>query len=46
VTGTEVDIRSPLPEDLRAALVRVSDGALAPDVVDPLELLGFYRIDR
>ena len=46
VTGAEIEIRSPLPEDLRTALVRVSDGALEPDVVDPLEVLGFYRIDH
>ena len=46
VTGGEIDIRSPLPEDLRVALVRVSDGALSPDVADPLESLGFYQIDR
>jgi 23S rRNA pseudouridine1911/1915/1917 synthase len=46
VTDVEIDIRSPLPEDLRVALVRVSDGALSSDVVDPLELLGFYRTDR
>lgn len=46
VTSAEIDIRSPLPQDLRSALVRVSDGALQPDVVDPLETLGFYRIER
>ena len=46
VTDAEIDIRSPLPEDLRTALVRVSDGSLAPDVTDPLDTLGFYRIER
>lgn len=45
VTGTQIDIRSPLPEDLRTALVRASDGALSPDIADPLEALGFYRIE-
>ena len=44
VTGAEVDIRSPLPEDLRTALVRVADGAIPPDLSDPLEFLGFYRV--
>ncbi|HEY8175225.1 MAG TPA: RluA family pseudouridine synthase [Gemmatimonadaceae bacterium] len=46
VTGAQIDIRSPLPEDLRTALVRVSDGALSPDISDPLESLGFYRTER
>jgi 23S rRNA pseudouridine1911/1915/1917 synthase len=45
VTGAEIDVRSPLPEDLRTALVRVADGALPPDISDPLESLGFYRIE-
>ena len=31
VSGAVIDIRSPLPEDLRAALVRISDGTLGPD---------------
>lgn len=42
VTGAAVDIRSPLPEDLRAALVRAADGAIPADAVDPLTELGFY----
>jgi 23S rRNA pseudouridine1911/1915/1917 synthase len=45
VSGAEIDVRSPLPEDLRTALVRVADGALPPDISDPLESLGFYRIE-
>jgi 23S rRNA pseudouridine1911/1915/1917 synthase len=44
VTGAAIDIRSPLPEDLRTALLRVADGALPSDIPDPLESLGFYRI--
>ena len=44
VTREEVDIRSPLPEDLRLALIRVAEGAFAPDTVDPLDVLGFYDI--
>jgi 23S rRNA pseudouridine1911/1915/1917 synthase len=43
VTGAEIDLRSPLPEDLRLALVRVADGAISPDVPDPLQMLGFYE---
>jgi len=46
VNGAEVDIRSPLPEDLRSALIRVSEGAIPADVGDPLDHLGFYQIDR
>ena len=46
VTGAQIDIRSPLPDDLRIALVRVSDGAFSPDLPDPLDALGFYRIER
>lgn len=46
VTGKEIDIRSPLPEDLRTALIRVSEGILAPEIPDPLDALGFYRTER
>jgi 23S rRNA pseudouridine1911/1915/1917 synthase len=46
VSGAVIDIRSPLPEDLRAALVRISDGTLGPDVANPLEALGFYTMER
>jgi len=45
VTGVEVDIRSPLPADLRESLVTVSE---MPELIahaDPLEYLGFYRVD-
>ena len=45
VSGNTVDIRSPLPEDLREALLRVADGAIAPDSADPLAELGFFRTD-
>jgi 23S rRNA pseudouridine1911/1915/1917 synthase len=45
VTGADIDIRSALPDDLRAALVRVADGAIPADEADPLELLGFYKTD-
>lgn len=46
VSGAEIDIRSPLPDDLRIALVRAADGALPSDLADPLDFLGFYRIER
>lgn len=42
VTGRDVEIRSPLPEDLRQALVRMADGALAAEDADPLATLGFF----
>jgi 23S rRNA pseudouridine1911/1915/1917 synthase len=43
VSGAPMDIRSPLPEDLRSALVRAAEGTIPADHPDPLELLGFYR---
>ena len=42
VTGKEIEIRSPLPDDLRTALVRVADGSVPEDHPDPLDLLGFF----
>lgn len=44
VSNVEIDLRSPLPADLRAALVRVADGVVPADAPNPLELLGFYRV--
>ena len=44
-TNAEVEFRSPLPEDLRASLVTVSE---MPELIahpDPLGYLGFYRAD-
>jgi 23S rRNA pseudouridine1911/1915/1917 synthase len=46
VSGKEIDIRSPLPEDLRRALAAIAQGSL-PDAaltgdLDPLAYLGFY----
>lgn len=46
VSNEEIELRSPLPEDLRAALIRVSDGILSENAPDPLESLGFYSVDR
>jgi 23S rRNA pseudouridine1911/1915/1917 synthase len=45
VTGETIDLRSPLPPELHAALV----AAAGPDVpladTNPLEFFGFYRVD-
>ncbi|HLA90869.1 MAG TPA: RluA family pseudouridine synthase [Gemmatimonadaceae bacterium] len=44
-TGAPMDLRSPLPEDLRQSLVAVAG---LPDLIahpDPLEYLGFYRVE-
>jgi 23S rRNA pseudouridine1911/1915/1917 synthase len=46
LTGEELDIRSPLPEDLRSALVRVAEGAIAADSADPLAELGFFATGK
>jgi 23S rRNA pseudouridine1911/1915/1917 synthase len=43
VTGEKIDIRSPLPDDLRTALIRVADGAIAPETPDPLAEIGFFQ---
>ncbi len=45
VSNDEVELRSPLPEDLRSALIRAADGAVPADTPDPLETLGFYRVE-
>lgn len=45
VTGVVLDLRSPLPDDLRQSLIAVAG---MPDLIahpDPLEYLGFYRVD-
>jgi 23S rRNA pseudouridine1911/1915/1917 synthase len=42
VTGQAVDVRSPLPDDLRAVLVRIAEGSISSDVTDPLATLGFF----
>ena len=44
MTGEQVELRSPLPEDLRVALIRSADGAIPLDHPDPLDFLGFYSI--
>jgi 23S rRNA pseudouridine1911/1915/1917 synthase len=45
VSGTLMDFRSPLPDDLKRSLVTVSE---MPDLIahpNPLEYLGFYRVE-
>lgn len=42
VSGQQIEVRSPLPEDLRTALIHIAEGSIAPDADDPLESLGFY----
>ena len=48
VSGKEIDIRSPLPEDLRRALAAIAQGTTPDDEhagdLDPLEYFGFYRV--
>ena len=46
VTGKEIEIRSPLPEDLRSVVMRVAEGTIPQDTTDPLDFLGFYRIEK
>ena len=43
VSGTEIDLRSPLPEDLRHSLATVANEPEWFAHPDPLEYLGFYR---
>ena len=43
VTGAEMDFRSPLPSDLRAALAQVARDATILTQADPLDAFGFYR---
>ena len=43
VTGDALDLRSPLPADLRAALAQVARDATILTTADPLDDFGFYR---
>lgn len=45
VTDAEMDLRSPLPGDLRASLGAASEMADLIAHPNPLEYLGFYRVD-
>ena len=42
ITGAPMDIRSPLPEDLKVSLSAVAEGSGLPEAEDPLDALGFY----
>lgn len=44
VSGETVDLRSPLPRELRGALATVTGSNLPADP-DPLAFFGFYRVD-
>jgi 23S rRNA pseudouridine1911/1915/1917 synthase len=48
VSGREIDIRSPLPDDLRRALAAIAQGSLPDDPLagdlDPLAYFGFYSV--
>jgi 23S rRNA pseudouridine1911/1915/1917 synthase len=46
VTGKDIEIRSPLPEDLRSVVMHVAEGTIPEDAADPLDFLGFYRIEK
>lgn len=41
-SGKDIEVRSPLPEDLRTALIHIADGTIPSDATDPLADLGFY----
>lgn len=45
VTGEVVDLRSPLPADLRQSLAVLSDMPELATHQDPLDVFGFYRTD-
>ncbi|MDQ6830915.1 MAG: RluA family pseudouridine synthase, partial [Gemmatimonadota bacterium] len=45
VTNTPVDLRSPLPDDLRASLDAVAGEDRAPATADALEHFGFFKLD-
>jgi 23S rRNA pseudouridine1911/1915/1917 synthase len=42
ITGAPMDIRSPLPEDLKHSLSAIAEGSGLPEAEDPLVALGFY----
>ncbi len=42
LTGAPMDIRSPLPDDLKASLRAVGEGEAVAQAEDPLAALGFY----
>jgi 23S rRNA pseudouridine1911/1915/1917 synthase len=42
ITGAPMDIRSPLPDDLKASLRIIGEGEAVAQAEDPLAALGFY----
>ncbi len=44
-TGARIELRSPLPGDLRRALAAVAGRDAVVGDTDPLEYFGFYRVD-
>jgi 23S rRNA pseudouridine1911/1915/1917 synthase len=42
ITGAPMDIRSPLPDDLKHSLSAIAEGFGLPEAEDPLVTLGFY----
>jgi 23S rRNA pseudouridine1911/1915/1917 synthase len=42
ITGAELDLRAPLPDDLRASLARMAEDPTLADRPDPLDVFGFY----
>jgi 23S rRNA pseudouridine1911/1915/1917 synthase len=45
VTGATIDVRAPLPEDLRRSLAAAADDGTLLAHPDPLDHLGFFRSD-
>ena len=43
ITGAPMDIRSPLPDDLKASLRAIGEGEAVGQAEDPLAALGFYE---
>jgi 23S rRNA pseudouridine1911/1915/1917 synthase len=46
ITGTPVELRSPLPEELRRSLVALSGDAALATHPDPLDAYGFFTVPR
>jgi 23S rRNA pseudouridine1911/1915/1917 synthase len=46
VSGAVIDLRSPLPADLRQSLAALSDQPELATHQDPLDVFGFYRTDE
>ena len=43
ITGEQMDLRSPLPEELKRSLAKAADDASLFAHSDPLEYFGYYR---